>query len=293
MKYILHEDFILRSIETKMDHTKDRIEILKAQRQKLYDTAALDSSHENDVDWNNNIFDLNDRIKMNEKRLSKLSNEYAEREQRLQAIDASEYSSINASDLAPKIAAGLVIATVIVGLGYKIYKRKFSQAAKACSRHGISYRQKSICMLKYQISAFEQEIKFLNSSSQKCSKSKDPEKCKSKINERIAKLTYKIRNTQAKIMHLEAKEKLKARESYEVKVYLTLMTESKRVNEIIDPIVTPIVLGSLAAAGTGMSVSKMIIAKRKRKQCIKFASDIEDPEERKKAYVRCYQAGTD
>lgn len=289
-------DYILRSKELEMDRIKNRIEILKVKRQKLYNQADSEFHGEYDnPEWGSKVHELNDRIRNNERRLSRISDEYATREKRLQAIDSSEYSSVpNLTHIdGTKLAIGIFMSAAILGLGYKIYKRKFSEAAKACSKKGLSYRQKSICMLKYQINAYEQQINFLNKAINKCSKDKNPDKCKKKIAQRIAYLTYKIQVNNQKLMHLEEKEKVKARESYEAELYITLLVESKRIVTEIDPIVTPIVLGSLAATGTGLTAAKIFMAKKKRKECVKYASQIEDPEERKKAYVRCYQAGTD
>lgn len=284
---------------TRSADIRDTIETLHRQRKSLLDDI---------VDLNQKIRDTSDTkekaelIDQRDGSIERYRYISGKLDAKLDAYDDAKMSEKNTSGLQStidtyetggKIAAGLALAAVVMGIGYKVYQRKFSQAAKACSKSGISYRQKSICMLKYQIGAFEQEIKFLNASIQKCSKAKDPDKCKTKIHERIAKLTYKIKKSQAKIMQLEAKEKLKARESYEVELSLGLLAESKRCLNEIDPIVTPIVLGSIAATGAGLSAARLIAAKRKRKQCVEFASDIEDPEERKKAYVRCYQAGND
>jgi len=65
------------------------------------------------------------------------------------------------------------------------------------------------------------------------------------------------------------------------------------IDEFIDAGVVsiPAILAGAAIAGTGMSAAKMVADKKKAKTCIKIASSIKDPEERKIAYVRCYQGG--
>lgn len=47
----------------------------------------------------------------------------------------------------------------------------------------------------------------------------------------------------------------------------------------------------VGAASTGLTAARLAAQRRNRKKCIAFASQIDNPEERKKAFVRCYQAG--
>jgi len=47
----------------------------------------------------------------------------------------------------------------------------------------------------------------------------------------------------------------------------------------------------VGAASTGLTAARLAAQRRNRKKCIAFASKIDNPEERKKAFVRCYQAG--
>ena len=57
-------DYILRSKELEMDRIKNRIEILKVKRQKLYNQADSEFHGEYDnPEWGSKVHELNDRIR--------------------------------------------------------------------------------------------------------------------------------------------------------------------------------------------------------------------------------------
>lgn len=143
-------------------------------------------------------------------------------------IPGTDYE-LSQSELGGAIAAGAALAAGLLAAAYKLYQRKFSLAAKACSKPGMTYRQKSICILKFQIAANTDRINFLKSVLPKCNKTKNPEKCKDAINEKIAKAVVKIEKAKAEIANLQAKEKAAARESQiEVTQAISLLAEAKR-----------------------------------------------------------------
>lgn len=88
-----------------------------------------------------------------------------------------------------QVAGAAAIAAAAIYAGYKIYKRFFSQAAKACS--GKSGAEKTVCMNNYKKQAIQKQISATQSAAAKCSKSKDPAKCKSAIAKKIASLKSK------------------------------------------------------------------------------------------------------
>ena len=65
-----------------------------------------------------------------------------------------------------------------------------SQAAKACG--GKSGAEKTICMKKYKGNALRSQIAATQKGMAQCAKSKNPEKCKASINNRVAKLKQKL-----------------------------------------------------------------------------------------------------
>jgi len=91
--------------------------------------------------------------------------------------------------IADTIAVGVAAAAAIT-LGYKIYKRFLSKAAKSCS--GFSGDQKTNCMAKYKKQAMQQQIASMTKSLSSCSKTKDPNKCKNKIGIKIKGIKAKL-----------------------------------------------------------------------------------------------------
>ena len=88
-----------------------------------------------------------------------------------------------------QVAGAAAVAAAAIYAGYKIYKRFFSQAAKSCS--GKSGAEKTVCMNNYKKQAIQKQITAIQSAAAKCSKSKDPAKCKAAINKKIASLKSK------------------------------------------------------------------------------------------------------
>ncbi|MGD2071934.1 MAG: hypothetical protein PVG65_00385 [Candidatus Thorarchaeota archaeon] len=87
------------------------------------------------------------------------------------------------------LGAAVLVSLAIFG-SYKVYKRFFSKAAKAC--RGLSGKDKSACMKKHKRDARMNQIKDLKASASFCSKSKDPAKCKAGISKKVAKLQKKL-----------------------------------------------------------------------------------------------------
>ena len=85
--------------------------------------------------------------------------------------------------------APVVIAAGVAALGYKAYQRFFSAGAKACA--GLSGDAKTICMKKYKVKALQKRVQVMRSNISKCSKSKNPSLCKSKIEDKIRRLSSK------------------------------------------------------------------------------------------------------
>ena len=97
-----------------------------------------------------------------------------------------------------KIIGGVVLATYLTVIAYSIYQSVFSPAARACATRRTP-DAKSICMKEFRIKALKAEINALNSSKAKCRQSEDPEKCISKINERIEKVKKKLKRSKASL----------------------------------------------------------------------------------------------
>jgi len=84
---------------------------------------------------------------------------------------------------------GAAAAALAIYAGYKIYKRFFSQAAKACA--GKSGKEKTACMNKYKKTALMKQASAIQSGVSKCAKSKDPAKCKAALSKKVASIKAK------------------------------------------------------------------------------------------------------
>lgn len=88
-------------------------------------------------------------------------------------------------------AAAVALAAAITTVAYKVYKAKFSKAARACVQYkGI---QKEECMLKFKKDALQAKIKMLQKGAAKlCSKNKNPGECRARIQAKIADATKEL-----------------------------------------------------------------------------------------------------
>jgi hypothetical protein len=104
-------------------------------------------------------------------------------------LDEPEATSMSTLKGGAEAAAPVAIAAAVAVIGYKAYQRFLSSAAKSCG--GLSGDAKSMCMKKYKKKALQRRIQVMKSNISKCSKSKNPSLCKSKIEDKIKRLSSK------------------------------------------------------------------------------------------------------
>lgn len=83
-----------------------------------------------------------------------------------------------------------VVLSALLYISYKVYKEKFSDAAKACSR--LKGESKKNCMIDYKIKALQLQISKLKETMDACDTTNDPVKCKKVLTDKINKLSKKI-----------------------------------------------------------------------------------------------------
>lgn len=89
----------------------------------------------------------------------------------------------------PGMVGAAVAAAAAIAAGVMAYRRFFSKAAQACK--GAADR--SSCLQQYKVKAKQAQISAINAGKAKCAKTKDPAKCKAKIDAKIAGLKSKMR----------------------------------------------------------------------------------------------------
>jgi len=87
------------------------------------------------------------------------------------------------------VLAAAAAAAAAIAAGVMAYRRFFSKAAQACK--GAADR--SSCLQQYKVKAKQAQISAINAGKAKCAKTKDPAKCKAKIDAKIAGLKSKMR----------------------------------------------------------------------------------------------------
>jgi hypothetical protein len=83
------------------------------------------------------------------------------------------------------IAVGIVVA-LIVAISYKVYKKFLSKAARSCKQ--LEGEKKNECMKKFRDYAKKARITALEKSKGLCNKSKNPQNCINKINNKVLNL---------------------------------------------------------------------------------------------------------
>lgn len=87
--------------------------------------------------------------------------------------------------------AGAIAAAAVIYAGSKIYQRFLSQAAKACSNK--SFGEKTQCMKDFRKNGYSTQLSKLKQGIGGCNKSKDPELCKTVVQQKIVKVQQKLK----------------------------------------------------------------------------------------------------
>ena len=82
------------------------------------------------------------------------------------------------------------IAAVVLVIAYKAYKRFYSKAAKACA--GKKGDIKTSCMNKFKREALKSQMITLQKGTAACRKTKDPNKCKNRIQTKLRSIKVKL-----------------------------------------------------------------------------------------------------
>jgi hypothetical protein len=100
--------------------------------------------------------------------------------------------NINASHDETAIAAA-VIAAFAARAAWRAYKDHISKIGKQCSQYKHGTSERKACEQKAKNTALQTQINVLKTGMGKCTKSKDPAKCKASIQSKIEKVKGKIK----------------------------------------------------------------------------------------------------
>lgn len=108
----------------------------------------------------------------------------------LGAWNSSYGEALKAIKVGTPVAA-FVMASLILLVARKVYKAYLTKAAKACKGQATT-QLKNECIRRFKINAIKEEVKQLEINKKACDSTKNPERCRSKVDSRIAKCKSKI-----------------------------------------------------------------------------------------------------
>jgi ABC-type multidrug transport system fused ATPase/permease subunit len=178
----------IKEIKEKYKKKKDK---LKEYRDKsldklkeIFKDATEQYGQEYADELNEKIFDI---VEKKKKRIRQL---YLIQKNLLNAQEAKEIEKAMFKYKATAIISGVALASLIIYTAHQTYKETNNKYKKNCEKKiGID---KDRCILKNRIVALKKRLNFLNGASIKCNKSKDPIKCKDKLDEEILRLKDKL-----------------------------------------------------------------------------------------------------
>ena len=105
----------------------------------------------------------------------------------------------------PFIVLGAISAAFsISNMAFRTYQDYFSKAARACRE--LPAREKSLCMVKAKLDGKQQQLNVIKRRSNECSKTRNPPKCRSKLAEKIRKLTDEVQFAKNRLRDLRKME---------------------------------------------------------------------------------------
>jgi len=93
-------------------------------------------------------------------------------------------AAVGTGAFAPILAAASIFSAF--NMAFQLYKNYFTKAAKQCK--DLPGKEKAVCMLRAKSIGKQAELKALKQASAKCMKTKSPEKCKAKFNQKMSKV---------------------------------------------------------------------------------------------------------
>jgi len=95
-----------------------------------------------------------------------------------------------------------ISAASLLMTAYKTYKDYLTKAARQCS--GLPPKEKAICMVRAKMYSKNVQLQTIKGAMGKCSKDKNPEKCKLKLGTKIKELAKEVRATAERLKELKS-----------------------------------------------------------------------------------------
>jgi hypothetical protein len=193
---VLYESKSEEIKKVKEKFNKKRKEIKKKHDDKIENVK--DFAKDIGKDYTKDFFDeLNEKIRQKVRmirsvylaKMISLGKEEAEALKKIQKVKSVSKKSF-------VVISGLAMAVIIITASLQVYKDERNEIIKKCSQK--KGREKQICFKVNRIKALKKRISILNNSAVKCNYSKNPVKCKEKLNEEILRLKERLRKESVK-----------------------------------------------------------------------------------------------
>ena len=118
--------------------------------------------------------------------MSELVEEYLNQLQEVPAAAAAVATgaATGGMSFAPVLAAVSIFSAF--NMAFNLYKNFFTKAARRCK--DLPGKEKALCMLRAKAAGKQAQLNALKQASNKCMKTKSPEKCKKKFNAKMSKV---------------------------------------------------------------------------------------------------------
>jgi len=87
-------------------------------------------------------------------------------------------------------AATIMVVAGILTFTYKRYKRNWTKAGRYCK--GTSGSQRTACLRRFKVAILKKRIEDLQKAKEFCKKSRNPQKCVSKVDAKILKIKERV-----------------------------------------------------------------------------------------------------
>lgn len=125
-----------------------------------------------------------------EEKIKKIRTLYFARKQMLNLKQATELKNLKGKS--GLVVSGAALAAMLIFTSFKLYRMEKQRTLKQCTdKEGL---EKQICIKNHYKQALIKRLYFLKKSMYKCKYSKDPVKCKDKVDEEILKVEEKLKD---------------------------------------------------------------------------------------------------
>lgn len=92
----------------------------------------------------------------------------------------------------------------ITNMAFRLYKDHFNKAARKCK--DLPPREKGVCMLKAKLDSKKEQLSEIKRQSSDCAKTRNPNKCRLKLTEKIKKISDEVKFLTQRLQQLSQME---------------------------------------------------------------------------------------